>query len=92
LEELYHYSLSSICVFRIDRFGTAIERDLNDLETTFVAPTHKFVQSLPEEYQDMARLPSTTNGTLYLFSKTVDDDGKQRQREKEHTKKQRQML
>jgi uncharacterized membrane protein len=60
LEELYQYSLSLIASSdrTVLEHGESIERDLNDLETTFVAPTRAFVQSLPEEYQDMAQLPS----------------------------------
>ena len=63
LEELYQYSLSLIASSDrpILEHGESIERDLNDLETTFVAPTRAFVQSLPKEYQGMAQLPSATN-------------------------------
>jgi hypothetical protein len=39
--------------------GESIERDLKDLETTFIAPTTQtFVQSSPKEYQDMTQLIS----------------------------------
>lgn len=63
LEELYQYSLSLIASSDrpIMEDGELIEQDLNDLETTFVAPTRAFVQSLPKEYQGMAQLPSATN-------------------------------
>jgi hypothetical protein len=38
----------------------AMERDMNDLETTLVAPSSALVQSLPKVYQGMAQLPSVT--------------------------------
>jgi uncharacterized membrane protein len=80
LEELYQYSLSLIASSDrpILEHGESIERDLNDLETTFVAPTRAFVRSLPKEYQGVAQLSS-------VISKPVNDDGPEQQ-EKEDTK------
>ena len=93
LEELYQYSLSLIASSDrpILEHGESIERDLNDMETTFVAPTRAFVQSLPKEYQGMAQLPAATHKSRAVTSKPVDDNDNDNddseQQEKEHTKK-----
>ena len=64
IEDVYQYALALIAASDRPVLGhdESVKQDLTDLETTYVAPTQDFVDSLPDKYQEevLAMLPTTT--------------------------------